>query len=469
MELNILVYFTIILIVLLGFCGLAIDVGRMELRTNQLQAAADAAALAAAAEVLHSSTYTSWQSYAQAAADADIATYETENGIPSTSPSTVQLGASSGPYMGDYSTVQVTVTQALPTIFMGLISSANRTVTLRTRAVAQIPPCMFFTGSPNFSSTYAYWITSGGVQVQSLWACPLYTRTGTMIDYFSNYRFSQTRSSESASSSSFGGTSNPPIYNVPALADPLAYITAPMAGGCMGPISRLNQATNASINFTPGTYCGRTAPFTPGPIGCGEVTTSTTPAMDIEGTYTAAVNGVGCPSQGGGPNLNYANGGNCTSNPVVNFAPGLYVFEGGVNFTCVTVTGRGVTMYFTKGSTVGYGQLRMTASTWKITAPTDAINGGIPGISIMNDRNWTPSASGSVDDFQFWYSSWYADGAVYLTSTGLYDFNTPMYCPNYLNIVAANMYIYDANIKPAVNYATLPGGNPLHTVITLVQ
>ena len=430
---------------------------------NQLQAAADIGALAAAGELWHGGTGSNWQT----AADNDIAVYETANNIPSTAPSGLTLGATYGPYVGDKSVVQVTVTQSFPTIFLGLLTRANSSITLTAKSVAQIPPCMVFSGNPNYSGTYAFSVASSGVDVQQSWTCPLYTKTGTSVDYFSHFYGSQTRSSAVSALSYFGSTSNPPVYSVPPLTDPLAYISSPGAGSCTNasPISKLNQASGAILSYTPGTYCGKTAAFTPGPANCGEVVSTITPAMDIEGTYVSAMSGVGCPTQAGGASLNYANGGNCTSNPTVNFAPGLYVFVGGVNFTCVTLAGSGVTMYFTRNSSVGYGQMRMTSSTWQVNAPTTPANGGIPGISIMNDRNW----SGSADDFQWMYSSWYADGIVYLTGTGIYDFNMPMSAPNYLNLVAANMYDYDGNIQPAVNYKNLSAGDPMYTAITLVQ
>ena len=457
-----IVYFAFMITILLGFCGLAIDTGRMELRMNQLQAAADIGALAAAGELWHGGTGSNWQT----AADNDIATYETANGIASTAPSSLRLGATYGPYVGDYSVVQVTVTQKFSTIFLGLLTGANSSIKLTAKSVAQMPPCMVFSGNPNYSGTTAFWVTSSGVYTPQAWACPLYTKTGTLVDYFSHYYNSQVRSSAPASSSSFGNTSNPPMYGVPLIPDPLAYVNAPGTGFCLNaaPISRLNQPNGAVLTYVPGTYCGKTANFTPGPANCGEAASTITPAMDIEGTYVAAVGGVGCPNQGG-EGLDYHNGGNCTSNPTVTFAPGLYVFVGGVNFTCVTLAGNGVTMYFTKNSSVGFGQMRMTSTTWNVNAPSSTLLGGIPGISIMNDRSWT----GGIDDFQFWYCSWNADGVIYLNGTGIFAFNMPMSAPNYLSIVAPNMYSYLGEMHPATNYANLPAGNPLQTGITLVQ
>lgn len=64
---------------------------------------------------------------------------------------------------------------------------------------------------------------------------------------------------------------------------------------------------------------------------------------------------------------------------------------------------------------VGFSQMCITASTWQVNAPTVGTNGGATGISIMNGRNWTPSAPASVDGFDFMYSSGYTDDAIYLT------------------------------------------------------
>jgi Flp pilus assembly protein TadG len=71
-------YFAIILTILLGFCGLAVDIGRIELRTNQQQAAADAGALAGAGELMHSSNTNN----AGSAAYNDVEQLASANGFP---------------------------------------------------------------------------------------------------------------------------------------------------------------------------------------------------------------------------------------------------------------------------------------------------------------------------------------------------------------------------------------------------
>jgi Flp pilus assembly protein TadG len=450
-----IVYFAVILTVLLGFCGLAVDTARMELRQDQLQAAADTGALAAAGELSHSGTGSNYQT----AANTDVAAYETANNIPSTGNPIVQTGATYGPYVGDHSTVQVTVTQNLGTIFLGLLSSGSASMTLTAKAVAQMPPCMVFLGNPTVSSTYDYYGSSAGQDTPN-YACPEYFKDGLVIDYFARVGGSQIRSSGPASASYIGGTTTwTPVYSVPPIADPLAYVQLPTVGTCIANVSALNQASSATITLAPGTYCGKTnatPTYVPGPgAACGQTATRTTPAVDIEGTW------AGCPTQGG------TNGNDCTTRPTVNLSPGLYVFVGGANFTCATVNGTGVTMYFTKNTTVGYGLFHVISTAWNVSAPnvTNTGSGTIAGIEIMNDPAWI----GGTQDIQMVYSTWYGDGIVYLRGTGLDAYALNMSAPNYLNIVASNMYTYDAEVRPSVNYANLPAGNPLRTAVSLVQ
>ena len=140
-----------------------------------------------------------------------------------------------------------------------------------------------------------------------------------------------------------------------------------------------------------------------------------------------------------------------------------------MNLNCVTVTGSGATLYFTNSSTVGFGLSKVISSTWNLNAPTTSSGGSIAGVSIMNDRNWTPSSAGSTQDFQWTYSTYNADGVIYLTGTGLSAYAMGMSAPNYLNMVVANLYNYNAYVSPANNYAPLPAGNPLRLYPSLVQ
>jgi len=320
-----------------------------------------------------------------------------------------------------------------------------------------------FMGNPTVSGTYDFWNASTSLHPGI--GCPSYYRDGFQIDGFSNIAGSQIRSAGPSSASRPDGWSSfAPIYNVPVLADPLAYITAPTAGTCLNanPITLLNQSTSTNIVLVPGTYCGKTFPYI-GTSLCNLTASVTTPAIDIQGSQTIPFGGVGCPTQSA------YNGGNCTSTPTVTFSPGLYIIIGGMNLNCVTATGSGVTLFFTKNSMVSFGQFAMISSTWNVSAPNDSSGGGIAGVSVMSDRNWTPSSIGATQDFQWTYGTYNADGVIYLTKTGLNAYALNMSAPNYLNFVVANLYNYFGGVYPSNNYANLPAGNPMRLYPTLVQ
>jgi Flp pilus assembly protein TadG len=462
-----LIYFAFILTVLIGFCGLAIDTARIEVRTNQLQAAADAGALAGAGEVWAGRTY----DYVQAA-NSDIATMLSVNHLPADTTNNVNLGPDYGPYQGDYSTVEVTVNESFPTLFMGILSRANATMPLKVRAVAQLPPCMLFFGNPTVSNGFQgvgnnnwdYQIASAGMDTATAWGCPMYSKNGYNIDGFARYGGSQIRTSAPKSATNVSGsTSSPALYNVPPMTDPLAYVVEPSPGSCKNstPISAINQPAGSTYTLTPGTYCGKTATYTGSPAGCNPQVQLTTPAIDIRGKNNVPdFLGVGCPTQGG------TNGNNCASTSNVVFTPGLYIIIGGINLSCVTATGSGVTLYFTNSSTVlGYGIVQIVSSTWNVNAATDNSLGATPGVIMMTDRAW----NGGNQDLQIRYSTWYADGVIYSMRTGLFGFALPMSAPNYMNVVAANMYSYDVEVRPSNNYSTLPYGSPLRLPVTLVN
>ena len=298
-----IVYFAIILIALLGFCGLAIDVGRLELRTNQLQAAADAGALAGAGELMHGSNTND----ASSAAYNDVVQVATANGIPAPTLAG-QLGSSFGFYVGDNSVVEVQLTQSVPTFFLGLISRASSSMTVSVKADAQVPPCMLFMGNPTmpyYGNSIDFWIASSSMHAPL--GCPTYYKDGLFIDGFAYVASSQVRISGGSGNSVLSGwTTFPVIFAVPVIPDPLAYVTAPTAGSCINatPMSKLNQSSSTTISLTPGTYCGKTAAYT-GTARCNTNSYPITPAIDIQGTQST----TSCPNQ------SWSNGGNCTTTP----------------------------------------------------------------------------------------------------------------------------------------------------------
>ena len=238
-----LVLFSILLSGLLGFCGLALDVGRMELLTTQLQVAADAGALSAASEYQRGSS--DWQAIAAVDATAN----ETQNGITDAS-FAIQKGATSGSFSSDSLALQVTITKPLSLLFLGLVTGST-TTTVIVQAVALVPPCAFFTSTPgNATQNAGLYLASAGFSSP----CPTYAASGYVVDGFGSLGYGQARSSGPSSASLMQGHVSPAaIYNTPVLPDPLAYVTAPIFESC--------TITNASISnstatITPGTYCG---------------------------------------------------------------------------------------------------------------------------------------------------------------------------------------------------------------------
>lgn len=404
------IYFALTLLVLLGFVGLAVDVGRMELNTIQLQAVADDAALTAAAEFENGNS--NWQSLGKSEATAAA----TVAGLSNVTPA-VQLHADTGPYNLDYSAVQVTVTQAMPIYFMSLVTG-SKTRTLKATAVADAQPCSYFT-NPNLYPSTSVHLASTSLPGFS-GTCPLYAAGSITNDYFSRATTGQVKVAGPASASpDISGafySSSYPIFSAPVLPDPLAYVTAPVFSACTPGDSSL--VINTVRTLSPGTYCG---------------------GLTIQNT-------------------------------TVTFLPGLYIITGGFSLTQGTIRGTGVTLYFTKGGGSSFGNVvcgntPFTQSAFAyLSAPTDNSAGGIPAVVLYTDPAWT--GSGGI---QFQGCNWTGDGVFYSKVAGIGIQYSTVGGTNYFGMDTYSFYDYQASVFIVPNYATLPGGNPFHIAATLVQ
>lgn len=126
------------LAVLVGFAGIAVDVGYLEYQQRQQQSATDAAAIGGAQQFLYSGCGTST---GYTAATTDAATNGYSNSTPNV---TVSPGPPpSGPYAGNNCAVQVTITSPHATFFTRAFGYANMPET--TQAIATIegnPACV---------------------------------------------------------------------------------------------------------------------------------------------------------------------------------------------------------------------------------------------------------------------------------------------------------------------------------------
>lgn len=411
--------FAIILPVLLLFCGLVVDTGNVELKTLQMQNAADAAAVGAELEAERAST--NWAS----AGSADAALNGFTNGKNDTTVTVIRQPAY-GPYAGDYDAIQATISKKVKTIFMGVLNGGS--ITVSARAVALVPACTWFLGGA--SSKYSYTFQNASASMNA--NCPVVVNQNFQVDGFSNLIGFGVNVEGTATGSNLQGwisqlaqgsqASGPPRYNVPALADPLAYITQPVFSGCT---YSAYAVTSGSQVLNPGTYCG----------------TGSKAGLTI-------------------------------TNATVTLLPGLYIITGGSNWVNASVSGSGITLFYTSGNGAGYGRMKVSqtgsnASTLNLSAPTSSVNGAIPLVLFFADRNWIPT-SGS--DFSLnTNTTFYGDGIWYLPAAGLYLWANHFTFTDYGGFVVNNIYFFGTSLHPSGNYSSIAGGSPFRTQSVLVE
>ncbi len=396
-----LINFLLFVTTLFLFCGLALDVGIVQLRKLQLQHAADAAALGALVERARG------QSDWVTAGKADASLNGFTDGSAGTTISIVSP-PTSGTYSGDTSAIQATATQTMHTGFLGMIGAGLSTpgAMAVSRASAN-PDCVYIMGAgsllhplmiQNFSGFYS--------------ACNIYidSTTNTLEnDLGSTINVTGGKAIKIQGSSSTAwlwGTNSPsPTFNSPNEVDPLENVTAPTFSSCTYTNTYL-LLTTATLN--PGTYCNLT--------------------------------------------INAAN---------VTFNPGLYIIVGGSTWLAgSTIQGTGVTLYFTKGTGIWnyYGNFNIYNSTVTLSAPTSTSSGGITGLVVFTDRNWTDSGGQNIFLSASYVST---DGIWYAPNVGIWNSASTLTGTNYLGIVTDNMYLSYATITvPSPNYSSLAGGSP---------
>jgi Flp pilus assembly protein TadG len=332
------------------------------------------------------------------------------NGSNNTTVSIVEQ-ATSGAYNGRYDAIQATITQRVNTIFMGAFNGGTFTLTAQSSAL--MPPCVYTLGTGTLQNK-SLEVYTGSLLGNS---CPIYATT--LDDESSgNIAVESVDISGSSGTSMVGGFVYPsPVYNVPTLTDPLASVTSPSFSSCG---SHPNTTTiTTTTTLSPGTYCK-------------------------------------------GLNI---------TNATVTLSPGLYTITGSSTWSGATVSGTGVTLFFTTGGGGGYGQFSiLSGSTVTLSAANDSSTGTIPAtpaILVFADRNWTTS---NGQDFQVKNSSFTGDGIWYLPKAGLQVWSDTAFTgTNYVGIVADNIFTAGTQIKLLNNYSYITTGNPFRKLGTLVQ
>jgi Flp pilus assembly protein TadG len=314
---KVLVMFVLLMSVLLGMVGLTVDGGLMLVVYRQTQNAADAAALAAAVDILNGASADSARATGQ--------TYvQTDNNMPGATV-TINIPPASGPHSGSSQYAEAIVSYPFQTSFIQVLGvNASQTVTARAVAGYEIvtagegimtlgtnPP-----GGPGLQlSGGASLSVQGGIVVDATGTSALDVSGGGTLSAEQVTVSGGTSGSSSVRSFPSGGGPSPLVDNTGVyVPDPLANLAAPSTS-------------------SPGVYTVVNDPNPPGndpptPTGIIRVESGDTQIV-YPGIYSHI----------------YISGGTVT------FDPGIYVVTGGridaINITGGTVTGTGVMFYDT--------------------------------------------------------------------------------------------------------------------------
>jgi Flp pilus assembly protein TadG len=369
-------------IIFCAMAGLAVDAGMIYRVKRVVQQAADAAAIAASAQ---GATTTAT---AQAAA---LAAAKQQGGINAATVSVVPTVVSAG-----NSDIQVIVTQPTNTVFMGVFSSAYKTINVSAFAEASKPPqqsCVIATGA-SITGSGSWAGVSGSI---------LASNSG-------NIDATNCGICAAASIDSIGSWS------------PITATSLTSTGGTVTNAT----ATNGSITQDGGTCVNPFAPTVPTFSGGCNANDSLFAGPTYVSTLTL-------PPNNGGPaycNFITTHVGNLTLTPGLYIFSGTFDFGGGGTLSCPTCTGgAGVTLYFPPGTNLnggpdgGLNEGFTNGTTITLTAATTAgaTNGAIPGIAIW-DGNTTPASPDSL---------YFGGGTNTVINGAFYAPNTIVYMSNY--------------------------------------
>src|SRR5579862_8146498 len=435
-----LVFAAVGLVALLGFAGLAMDMGLLRYEKRLQQTAADGIALAEAKELNFFNSV-----------DAPTATNSSaSNGFASPSfvqntpcPSTVaQLTVTvnnpplSGPHNGDNNYVEACVTVPQPTYFMQIFGVTSEVVNARAVATNFKGPqnpggtgCIYTLGPPSKKLTAnSAGVGSSGSVILNAPTCGINDNGNLILN-------GGAQLSITAGSIGYGGTYNPPSGNatvtptpvqIPYTGDPFANsYTAPGVGSVQGPIS---ANSGGVTTFSPGTYTG-------GTINAGaEVIFSPGVYVISGGAFT--ING-GAEVCGGGTVSDWSSAAwSNTTTPA-----------------CVQdAAGDGVTFYITNGASV----TTLGTSAVQMYAPN---SGPYEGLLFWQDASDSQQMSLSGNSASFYQGLIYAPTAQ-LNFGGNAGFNNDaMY-----TVIVTNELLFNGNpdVNLKSNYSGLAnGGGPL--------
>jgi len=394
---------------IIGLCGLAVDVGLLYTARRSMQTAADAAAVAGATALRDAQTVSG---AARAAATLNGFTNDSNNVSVA-----VNNPPASGTYSGNASYVEVVVTQPQPTYFLRVLG--YNTVTVSTRAVSGTisgPACMY---SLNPTASNAF-VISGGSAVTA--DCGVLVRSnsssGLVVSGSGSALTATTIGVVAAGYSAGTGAINPtPMVNVAPFGDPLASAQAPSVGAIPSSCTTSPDTTSGhgysvsggAPTINPGTYCG---------------------GITVSGTTT------------------------------LNLNPGTYIlYGGGLNISGGSnLVGNGVTFYNTGTTSGTYAYKPIVFSGGSATSLKAPSTGSLTGILFFQDRSITSTSQNTISGG----GSAVFQGSLYFATTPLVYSGGSGVSTAYTILVADKITISGGTATTVNdNYASLSGGSPI--------
>jgi len=398
------------LMVLMLFAALGLDIGYLHYQKEQLQKAADAGAIAAAAALSYSYNPANCNPSGNNccppgtdcynAAISDVKANGFVNGQ-----NNVVVAVNNPPlppdlFAGNSNYVQVIVTQTLPTHFRILTTAmVNVTGQSVANSVGNASGCLYALNPQTAANTFT---VDNGVTLGT--SCGIYVESSSSSGLTNEGTISVGGVGSTigvvAENYTGGGITPTPITNIPVFNDPLGTLPEPaVSGSC-------NSQIQGGNTYNQGCYPG----------------------------------GITVPA-------------NCTCT----FNPGIYILEGGglTIPASATVTGTGVMFYVTYGGGYAYRGVSITGNaTSNLSAPT---SGTYRGILFFQDRSVSPGNPANTSTFNGAGGASFT-GALYFPTTNVLFSGTP----NFQSNVAIVAYQIEFNGNANVVATFLPNnGSPI--------
>ena len=407
------------IVVLLVCAGLAVDVGMLWTQYHQMKNATDAAAKAAAEEILSgnaetASTGSCTQNAPQCAGinDASINGF-TAGGVNNVSV-TINTPPLSGPNAGDSQYAEAIISQSVPSYFLralSLLGVANtNTVPMTTRATAKIQTgnACIWTQDPTTAQRHSLTIGENNNDANLMGPnCTVFINSGS-VDPLSTHNGGCTYMKSITIVGDYINDSDcvqvapypQPVTGAPPVTDPLAYMQEPTVGGCDFGTSTTAEVITTSTTLSPGTYCGGIQIYG----GSSVVVTFSAGTYILNGggliaknSSSTTVPGPGGVAPEGGP-AGQCGSDTCNTTPTCSSTVGP------------TLIGTGVTFYNTgsmttsssstpASSTPASSTSSTSSGTSTSTTPSLAFSGF--NVQAASDSSLTPPTSGALEGMLF--------------------------------------------------------------------